>query len=481
MHRCNICDQPRKQAPRTGYSNLLAHLNAKHPTHGEEYTEFQRRNLSPLDVFGFVDQDTSSMYDCLRWIVERNMPLSEVESPLTRQLVKMRPTTPATVKSYMRRVAERVGNAIAVEMGSVVSLMFDGWTHSSHHFVAIFAVHDGSDGRQERLIGLSPMEHGLTADALIECLNAVLGVYNKDTSVCKYLVGDNCSTNQSMATKLGVPLVGCASHRFNLAMGVFLESSTDLISQIQNLMIHLRIPNIAAELARHTEYAAIRSNTTRWSSVWEMVRRYVKIRDAIMKVAAVEDLVPRGAAQRRILVLDDKLEKLDSVCKKLQYAKRTMVEVRALFDACIEKYPIMAEHLSAGADIVQSPGFETAVVKMTTLVPLMATELKALEPFRQTEPRQQQTPNDGPMDFATEIPRRSKKPRRSERGLSNYIPLMATIPPTSNRCERLFSECKYVLTPHRSSMQPANFKMIMFLKANCDLVTAATLLPYIIQ
>ncbi|KAJ0393153.1 hypothetical protein P43SY_010450 [Pythium insidiosum] len=100
-YKCNICNAVRKQAPKTGYSNLMSHLSSVHPTHAEEYAEFQRRSLSSLEVFGFVDQDTSNMYDWLRWIVERHLPLIEVENKLTQQLVKMRPTSAATLKAYM--------------------------------------------------------------------------------------------------------------------------------------------------------------------------------------------------------------------------------------------------------------------------------------------------------------------------------------------------------------------------------------------
>lgn len=69
------------------------------------------------------------------------------------------------------------------------------------------------------------------------------------------------------------------------------------------------------------------------------------------------------------------------MCKKLQYAKRTMVEVCVLLDACIAKYPGMEEHLSATAEIVQSADFESAVFETTSSVPLTSKELKALEPF----------------------------------------------------------------------------------------------------
>ncbi|KAG3186290.1 hypothetical protein PC128_g13031 [Phytophthora cactorum] len=116
LYRCNICEQTRKQAQRTCYTNLMSHLGSVHPTHGEEYEQFHRQNLTSLEVVGFADETTTNMYDWLRWIVERNLPLSEVENPLTRQLVRLRPTSATTMKTYMERIAGRVGNTIAKEM-----------------------------------------------------------------------------------------------------------------------------------------------------------------------------------------------------------------------------------------------------------------------------------------------------------------------------------------------------------------------------
>ncbi|RLN94129.1 hypothetical protein BBJ28_00023360, partial [Nothophytophthora sp. Chile5] len=127
-----------------------------------------------------------------------NLPFSEVEDPLTRRVVTMRPTTTVMLKTYMRRVAERVGNTIATEMGTAFGLMFDGWTSGTHHYVAVFAVYHGTDGHCERLIGLSPMVDGLTADAHIQYVEAILGVYDKSVDMIKFLVGDNCSTKPKL-------------------------------------------------------------------------------------------------------------------------------------------------------------------------------------------------------------------------------------------------------------------------------------------
>jgi hypothetical protein len=98
-------------------------------------------------------------------------------------------------------------------------------------------------------------------------------------------------------------------------------------------------------------------------------------------VAAVEDLVPRGAVHRRIVTLDAKLKELDSVCNKMQYERHTLAGVRVLFDACIEKHPVMKEHLSAGANIVHSASFENAVVNLANAMLLSNAEAEAVGPF----------------------------------------------------------------------------------------------------
>ncbi|KAG2770394.1 hypothetical protein PC116_g14954 [Phytophthora cactorum] len=57
-----------------------------------------------------------------------------------------------------------------------------------------------------------------------------------------------------------------------------------------------------------------------------------------------------------------------------------------------------------------------------------------------------------------------------------YEPIVAAIPPTSNLCERLSSQCKLVMTPHRASLLPMNFEMIVFLRANRKFWDANTLM-----
>ncbi|ETL92351.1 hypothetical protein L917_09311, partial [Phytophthora nicotianae] len=119
----------------------------------------------------------------------------------------------------------------------------------------------------------------------------------------------------------------------------------------------------------------------------------------------------------------------------------------------------------ADASIVHSPVFERAVVKVQGDRRLQADEEAAVEPFLVVQPSSARPTKQ--VDFATATLRQAKKPRHAS--AQKYDELLSQLPPTSNRCERLFSQCKLILTPRRSSLLLANFEMLVFLRANRDL------------
>jgi hypothetical protein len=125
------------------------------------------------------------------------------------------------------------------------------------------------------------------------------------------------------------------------------------------------------------------------------------------------------------------------VCVKLQAEKRSLPEVRLLFDACVEKYPIMGEYLSPGASIIHSPTFENAVVKVLNDLPLSSAEQRAVRGFVAT-PAAASTDSSTDVDFATGVLRKAKKQRRSERATVQYEPLLHVIPPEQHVRASLF-------------------------------------------
>ncbi|ETM43436.1 hypothetical protein L914_11083 [Phytophthora nicotianae] len=72
--------------------------------------------------------------------------------------------------------------------------------------------------------------------------------YGKQLSQCLFLVADNCAVNRLLATLMGVPLLGCASHRLNLAVQADMEKSTTDLDVVHSLMLKLRTLSQSAKL-----------------------------------------------------------------------------------------------------------------------------------------------------------------------------------------------------------------------------------------
>ncbi|ETV65061.1 hypothetical protein H257_18147 [Aphanomyces astaci] len=84
-------------------------------------------------------------------------------------------------------------------------------------------LHDGSN----RILLLPPLKPALQPSWSF--FDFVLDVYGKQHRNMVTLIGDNCTTNRAFARLAGIPMVGCASHRFNLFVGDVLADYEDLL------------------------------------------------------------------------------------------------------------------------------------------------------------------------------------------------------------------------------------------------------------
>ncbi|KAG6611299.1 uncharacterized protein IUM83_12706 [Phytophthora cinnamomi] len=96
---------------------------------------------------------------------------------------------------------------------------------------------------------LDALDEDLSAQGHLEFLATMLP---RDDCVqleqCCFLVADNCSVNCRLATIMGVALVGCASHRLNLAVQEDMASHEEDLAAVQALMIKLRTLTQSAKL-----------------------------------------------------------------------------------------------------------------------------------------------------------------------------------------------------------------------------------------
>ncbi|ETP16704.1 hypothetical protein F441_08754 [Phytophthora nicotianae CJ01A1] len=262
----------------------------------------------------------------------------------------------------------------------------------------------------------------------------ILSIFHQSESSLAFLIGDNCTTNQAAATNLGVPLIGCASHRFNLAVNSYLEEHKTTVDAVIALMAALR---------------------TR-----DSLELYVRIRDEIKQVDAVFDLIPKAAMHRKIGALLGDLQVFNSVTIKLKSEDLSRADVRVLFDSVLQRFPSLTSKLGVTASIVHSPGFEAATVKVINgeTGRLTTSERKAIKRFevttspgltgmkRKNGAKNGEEKTEEDEDFATAVLRAKRASAVAQRP-SQYCQFLVELPPTSNRCERLFSQAKLVLSP----------------------------------
>ena len=476
-YTCNVCANGKtySQAHAKGYSNLMTHLRAVHPTYPDLYQAALDAAPGTLTDFGFVSNRATGLAKWLALICFGNLPISIVENELFRQCSSLPKTTYKTVRKTMHSVELAVVDKITEVFPPLFGLIIDAWTSGGTTFCGVFAsFHDPkTDTVNTPLLGFSPVGDSTSwsANAYIDFLAGILEIYNKSFSSIGFVVGDNCATNQSIGRKLGLPLVGCASHRLNLSIQAYLQQYEPIINKVNQIMVKLRTGKIRGALFKLTSYTAKIKNATRWSSIFVMLSRYFVLVEFLSKIDEIADMLPTRAQHKKLEALHVKCEEFYGYTLALQSEDITMYETRLLLDRLISRYPDMAHHLAPDAEIVQCVAFESAVVKVQAgnALQLSEDERVALEPFvHASDMGDLDTSEDeveNPRLFALNFLKTKRQCLATPPASDAYINLKCVLP-TSNLVERLFSKAKLVHTDRRMRMTPETLQGIIFLAAN---------------
>jgi hypothetical protein len=337
------CGETRRQQIASGYANLISHLNSKH-ANDDSLQAMKKHKLdhsSKLELHGFASNKCAKIFQWMEWIIERNMPVSEVDDTLTRSMSKWDSICSKTLLKYIEKVTKKVETKIAEEMPDLIGISFDGWSVGSLYFVGVYAYYEVENVLKTPLLAISPLldESKMDADAHIEFFEETLKVYTNTRASIKFVIADNCSTNQSIASKMGIPLIGCASHRLNLALKKYLESYEPLLGKVDKLMSALSTKKIGGLLRKKTDLRPVKRNVTRWSSTFEMLQRYLRLKDFCREMIPMEDYLLRASENAIVDTLYEKMKRFDSYTKHLQKQETDLDEVRYLFDTIIEEYP----------------------------------------------------------------------------------------------------------------------------------------------
>ena len=245
-YKCT-CGKRIIQKKGTGWSNLFNHIKAQHPewkdraNQGMQTLQFPKKE--PISVTSSVE----NMYGWIDWVVGDLRPFSFVEEERTRRYTNLKPVCSKTLKSKMSLLTEEVERKITAMLPEQFALIFDGWSKSSTHFVALFASYPdrNENGYSTVLLAFSPLqdETCFTAQAHLEFISWVLeNVYSKSMSNVVALIGDNCETNKCLANLCKLPLIGCASHRLQLAVTKYLQeySYEPILKKVYTIMTKLK-------------------------------------------------------------------------------------------------------------------------------------------------------------------------------------------------------------------------------------------------
>jgi hypothetical protein len=83
---------------------------------------------------------------------------------------------------------------------------------------------------------------------------------DKTNEYVKAIICNNYSTNQFLATKLGVPIIGCQSYIFNLVMNAYLDHHDDVVQIIHMIMGKLCNMKKVSELKKLTDLNPVKVN-----------------------------------------------------------------------------------------------------------------------------------------------------------------------------------------------------------------------------
>jgi hypothetical protein len=271
------CGISRSQDLKKGFVNLVSHIKSQHPDwQGVMDAKMKNKDQTHL----FVNKKASTYFAWLEWIVMDNLPFTFVEKPLTRKNTKLDPIGVTSLMKYLKKLTEEVEKKASDELPDKFGLILDGWSEGNTHYIAVFACFPKNSVTKTILLAIAPPfdEENYDAPSHKSFIVDVLDLFEKKTENVLFLVGDNAPVNKSLSDLLGIPFIGCASHRFNLACKRYLIPYEETLQNINTLMVSLRTIKKAGKLRKATNLEPIKRNVTRWSSTYSMLKRFFELK-----------------------------------------------------------------------------------------------------------------------------------------------------------------------------------------------------------
>ena len=295
--QCRLCPDPSagsykktyRNVGGSGYNtNLMSHLNNYHGNTNIEnnyqqvYKEgMKKRQLKSGPMDKYVSAKAQKIFGWIDLIVGKCLPFSTVEDEYFLKYLNLHRLSVDTLMKYMYLIGEDIQKKIKknISGGVKFGMQLDGWdVGGGTHFCGLFIVFTTGE---EYLLAMSPLfdETNFTAENYRDFIVGTLVDNGADLTQLLFISGDNVNTNKKLAELLSTYLVGCSSHRLNLAVKNRLLKYEDLLEKVNTLMSKLSEAKNHGLLLQKTKLNPVKRNTTRWSSAKNMIERHLEFVD----------------------------------------------------------------------------------------------------------------------------------------------------------------------------------------------------------
>ncbi|KAL0217056.1 hypothetical protein RCL1_007539 [Eukaryota sp. TZLM3-RCL] len=273
-----------------------------------------------------------------------------------------------------------------------------------------------------------------------------------------------------MSRDLGVPPIGCASHRFNLEVKNKIVSAEPILKKVDEIFTLLRTSKRALFLSTLTDVRPQKRNTTRWWSTQKFLGTYFKIQPFITNFDREVLLNMLDDEEDTILRnLYENFEFFEVTSKSLQENNISILGANDRFTVLHEQFPDMKNYTTypVQGGTVESSKFETAVLKVQSgrIEELTDEEYDFVSRWKKNDSTSE---NVAVLQAGKKrlFSNRVAEIERQRIDNKEKYQSLDWIPATSNQAERLFSIAKILLGSNRHSLSKKHLNMELMLRLN---------------
>lgn len=200
------------KAKNGGWTNLLSHIRICVGTDYEKvFVEHKKQASSSSISSGFfvrISEQEKEMYQWIRFLVMKNLPVSFVDCPYTRGIARFKAVSAKTIRRHLLSLRDVMKETLQKELPPKFVVVFDGWTEGTQHYIGVAASYmktvDGKETACQTMLSMKPLLAdgitGMRAIDHIEHLSNVLQGYGRKKKPKIYFTCCRCPGQKQNST-----------------------------------------------------------------------------------------------------------------------------------------------------------------------------------------------------------------------------------------------------------------------------------------